>query len=120
MLSVLLFSCFVVRRRFVRSARFLLLLIPAGSCVAGFWGCGASVERGSEAAGVGGSSHLVSGAQASGSSNTGFVTSSGVGGAHGAGLTAPCMNDSDCGGDLWCLHPTMVDPVFGGGAPRGF
>ena len=105
----------------MRSLRFLLLLIPAGTCVAAFWGCGGAAANG-EAGGVGGAPSGVSGTTVSGTSGSGSFATSGSGGsATGNGLAGTCTADTDCGGDLWCLHPTTTnDPVFGGGAPRGF
>jgi hypothetical protein len=109
------------RRRFVRSPRFfLLLLIPVGSCVAGFGGCSLSLTA--LGPGSGGASAAISSASGAGGGAAGglAITVGGTGGAYGGGLSAACSTNADCGGALACLGPTMNDAIFGGGAPGGF
>jgi hypothetical protein len=100
----------------VRSPRFLswlLWLLPASIVVAEFGGCGIAVEGGSSVTGTG----TVSVSASSGGGAGGY---SGTGGGAPGRLATRCHTDGECGGDLSCLLPTDVDPIFGGGAPGGF
>lgn len=94
----------------------LWLLLPIGALLGGFGGCSTTLGEGVTSTS---GSVAVSAGSGSGSGTGGF--SSGVGGGSTTGhLAAACTTDADCGGDLSCLGPDDVDPIFGGGAPGGF
>lgn len=94
---------------------FLWLIVPTISLASGFWACGITVENAS--AGTGGGGKVVTSSSAGGGGGGGW----GLGGSTGGrGIAAACQTNADCGGDLQCLGPDAMDPVFGGGAPRGF
>jgi hypothetical protein len=113
MLVASIFSRSVGRRRVVKLPGFLWLLLPALTLAGGFWGCGILVEQGSTS---------TTGGSVSATSSGGGAGGGGAGGGAivGGHIAAACQSDADCGGDLECLGPDAMDPVFGGGAAGGF